>query len=76
MKIIQTAEPPSIIHAIDMDDREASSLGTRQARSNFKLNVLSGTVIPHASQQTEVSAVHYKAAESRDSQNFTQHCSQ
>lgn len=50
MKIAQTAEPPSIIHAVDTDGLEAFSIRTPKATTNCKFNAFDGTVIPQAAQ--------------------------
>lgn len=68
MTIAQTIEPPSVIHTINTDDREASPIETAEANINLKFNALHGHADVLASQQTDVSAVYRKAAKSWDSQ--------
>lgn len=66
MKIIETADPPSIIRAIDTDNREASLIGTLELSSNFQFNAPHSKINSQASQQIDMSAVHLQATESRD----------
>lgn len=64
MKTTQTVEPPSILHAIDTDDREASLKKAPDASNNFKFNTSHSTVIQQAFQQADASVVNNEAAES------------
>lgn len=52
--IAQTAEPPSIINAINMDDQKASPIGTADASTNLKFNSPADRANTQASQQTDV----------------------
>lgn len=54
VKITQTKGPPSIIHDIYTDDREASPIGTPKASTNLTLNVPDRNVNMQNSQQTDV----------------------
>lgn len=65
MKIAQTAEPPSFIFAIDTDDREAFPMRASETGTKSDLNAPDVTVIRHAFQQEDASAVRYKSPESR-----------
>lgn len=68
VKIAQTAEPPSIINAMYTEDREAFPIGTPETSTTSEFNSSDGTGNPQASLQENVLAVHYKVAESTDSQ--------
>lgn len=68
MKLALTAKPPSIIHAINTDVREASRTETPEPNSNFNFSTSDGTVAQQTSQYAEVSTVHHEAVESRDYQ--------
>lgn len=65
-KIAQSAKPPSIIHVIDTDNREASPIGTPVANTNLNFNAPDGSVNKQASRPSEMSAAQYIAAETQD----------
>lgn len=62
-QIAQTAEPLSILHVIDTDGREASRLRTAKTSKNLERN---GRDCSIYMQETDVSAIHLMAVESRD----------
>lgn len=68
VKIAQTADPPSIILFIDMNDRRAFAKESSEVRTNSKYKVLDGTFNLQDPQQADVSVVQYKDTESHDSQ--------
>lgn len=72
LKHIKIAEPAklfSTVHAINTDDRDAASIRTSEASTNFRFNASDRKVNIQTYQRTTMSAVHYKAAESQNSHN-------
>lgn len=70
LKIAQTAQSPSFLHEIDISDRKALLMSTSEANSNSKFKFPNDKIVRKASQQIDLSAVQYEAAESRDFQIF------
>lgn len=64
MEIATLAKSLSIIHAIDMDDRKELPVGALETSTNFKIDASHSTGNPQSSQQSEISAIDIKAAES------------
>lgn len=67
VNIARTAEHPNLMHAIDTDDIEASPMRTLEASINLKFEAPDGKVNSSFSKK-DGTAVHYKAADSRDSE--------
>lgn len=58
MTIAQTAEPPGIIHAIEIDDWDSFPTQTVNGSTDSEFYAHDGTAIRQASHQADISAVH------------------
>lgn len=62
MKIAQAAEPPNLIHAVDVDNQNTCLTETPEVDINFNRKTANGS---YDQQQSDGSAVRYKAPEFR-----------